>query len=380
MAASENVTPTVDPSHLVAMDLSDRIPALRDGFDALGIDALVISELTNVRYLTGFTGSSAILVVRGDDAVFVTDGRYVTQGHQQLADAGVDARIEISKDAPEEVAGAATGSIARLGLEADSVSWSAQKRWAEELFDGELVPTTGVVEELRLVKDPGEVLRIRAACAVADAALSEVSPRLLDGPTEREFALELEAAMMRRGADDLSFDTIVAAGANGARPHHQPSDHPICAGDLVVIDFGALVDGYHSDMTRTFTVGDVGAQRRLMYDVVARAQAAGVDAVKAGADVVEVDAACREVIAEAGWADAFLHGTGHGVGLDIHEAPRVSGRATDTLRSGHVVTVEPGIYLPELGGVRIEDTVLVTEDGCERLTLAPKTPEVAPGL
>jgi Xaa-Pro aminopeptidase len=148
----------------------------------------------------------------------------------------------------------------------------------------------------------------------------------------------------------------------------------------VVVDFGALVDGYHSDMTRTFTIGDVGSRRRLMYEVVARAQAAGVDAVKAGADVVEVDAACREVIAEAGWADAFLHGTGHGVGLDIHEAPRVSGRATDTLRNGHVVTVEPGIYLPELGGVRIEDTVLVTDDGCERLTLAPKTPEAAPGL
>lgn len=379
MTASENVTPTVDPPDLVAMDLSGRIPALRNGFDALGIDALVISELTNVRYLTGFTGSSAILVVRANDAVFVTDGRYTTQSQQQLGNAGVDAQIEISKDSPEEAAGAATASIARLGLEADSVTWSAQKRWAEELFDGQLVPTTGVVEELRLFKEPGEVLRIRAACAVADAALAEVAPRLLEGLTEREFALELEAAMMRRGADELSFDTIVAAGANGAQPHHQPSDHRISAGELVVIDFGALVHGYHSDMTRTFTVGDVGEQRRLMYDVVARAQAAGVDAVKAGAEVAEVDAACREVIAEAGWADAFLHGTGHGVGLDIHEAPRVSGRATDTLRSGHVVTVEPGIYLPELGGVRIEDTVLVTDDGCERLTLAPKTPEPTPG-
>lgn len=379
MAASETLTPTFDPSDLVAMDLSARIPTLRHDFDALGIDALVISDLTNVRYLTGFTGSSAILVVRGDDSVFVTDGRYATQARQQLQDAGVDAQIEICKDSPEEAAGTATTSITRLGLEADAVSWSAQKRWTEQLFDGELVPTTGVVEKLRLVKDAGEVARIRAACAVADAALADVAPRLLDGLTEREFARELEAAMMRRGADDLSFDTIVAAGANGARPHHQPSDHLIGDGDLVVIDFGALVDGYHSDMTRTFMVGDVGEQRRRMYEVVARAQAAGVDAVKAGAEVAEVDAACRDVIAEAGWADAFVHGTGHGVGLDIHEAPRVSGRATDTLRNGHVVTVEPGIYLPELGGVRIEDTVLVTDDGCERLTLAPKTPEPTPG-
>lgn len=379
MATRWNVTPTVDPSELVGMDLSARIPALRSRFDALGVDALVVSDLTNVRYLTGFTGSSAVLVVRGDDAVFVTDGRYTTQCEQQLGDAGVVARIEIAKDSPEEVAGAATASIARLGLEADSVSWSVQRRWAEELFDGDLVATTGVVEDLRMVKDPGEVLRIRSACAVADEALAEVSPRLLDRPTEREFALELEAAMMRLGAEDLSFETIVAAGLNGARPHHRPTGTHIAEGDLVVVDFGALVDGYHSDMTRTFTVGDVGEERRRMFDVVARAQAAGVAAVGAGVEVAQVDAACREVIAEAGWADAFLHGTGHGVGLDVHEAPRVSARVADTLHGGHVVTVEPGIYLPELGGVRIEDTVLVTQDGCERLTLAPKTPEVVSG-
>lgn len=379
MATRESVTPTVAPSDLDAMDLSGRIPALRGRFDAIGIDALVVSELKNVRYLTGFTGSSAVLVVRGDDAVFVTDGRYATQCERQLGESGVVAQIEISKDSPEEVAAASAASVARLGLEADSVTWSVQRRWAEELFGGELVPTTGVVEALRMVKDPGEVLRIRAACAVADEALAEVSPRLLDGPTEREFALELDAAMMRRGADDVSFDTIVAAGVNGALPHHRPTGAHICDGDLVVVDFGALVDGYHSDMTRTFMVGDVGEDRRRMFDVVARAQAAGVDAVRAGAEVAQVDAACRDVIAEAGWADAFVHGTGHGVGLDVHEAPRVSARVADTLHGGHVVTVEPGIYLPELGGVRIEDTVLVTRDGCERLTLASKTPQVVSG-
>lgn len=361
------------------MDLSGRIPALRDRFDELGIDALVVSELANVRYLTGFTGSSGIVVVRRDDAVFVTDGRYDTQSRQQLGDAGVGARIEICKDSPEEAAGVATASIARLGLEADSVSWSTQKRWAEELFDGDLVPTVGVVEGLRLFKDDGEVQRIRAACAVADAALADVSAMLAEGPTEREFALELDAAMMRRGAEDVSFETIVAAGVNGARPHHRPSHRRIGGGELVVVDFGALVDGYHSDMTRTFMVGDVGEERRRMFDVVARAQAAGVEAVADGVSVADVDGACREVIADAGWADAFVHGTGHGVGLDIHEAPRVSARVADTLRSGQVVTVEPGVYLPELGGVRIEDTVVVTDDGCERLTLAPKTPEPASG-
>lgn len=358
------------------MDVAGRLDRLRAGFDDAGVDALVVNDLTNIRYLTGFTGSSAVLFVGADRTVFVTDGRYRTQSEQQLTDAGVSADIEISAVGPEVEAAAAAEGVARLGLEADSVTWSGRRRWGDELFDGELVPTVGLVEELRLVKDPGEAARIRSACAIADAALGEVRGRLADGPTEREFALELEAAMMRLGADDLSFDTIVATGENGARPHHHPSGRSVAEGDLVVLDFGALLDGYHSDMTRAVAVGDVGADRRRMLDVVAEAQLAGMEAVAAGVEAVEVDRACRELITEAGWADAFLHGTGHGVGLDIHEAPRVSNRSTATLRPGHVVTVEPGVYLPELGGVRIEDTVLVTDTGCDRLTLAPKEPQL----
>ncbi|MFV0316319.1 MAG: M24 family metallopeptidase [Microthrixaceae bacterium] len=375
MAVSENVTPTLAPRELTPMALGGRIGALRERFDRLGIDALVVTELTNIRYLTGFTGSSAVLLVRPDDAVFVTDGRYKTQCAQELGDAGVSAEIEISSEGPEVAAAAAASGIAMLGLEADSVSWASQRRWSSELFDGELVATTSAVEDLRLVKDPGELERIRSACAIADAALASVQHRLVEGPTEKEFASELEAAMMSLGAADLSFDTIVAAGANGARPHHQPSERVVGDGDLVVIDFGALVDGYHSDMTRTFTVGEVGADRRRMLDVVTEAQAAGVELVGAGVEAAEVDAACRAVIDDAGWGDAFLHGTGHGVGLDIHEEPRVSVRSTATLRNGHVVTVEPGVYLPELGGVRVEDTLVVTDSGCERLTLAPKSPQ-----
>jgi Xaa-Pro aminopeptidase len=180
--------------------------------------------------------------------------------------------------------------------------------------------------------------------------------------------------MRKLGAADLSFETIVASGPNGAKPHHRPSNRRIVEGDLVVIDFGALIDGYHSDMTRTVAVGDVGNERRNMLDVVLASQQAGVDAIRPGIAAAEVDAACRKVIVDAGLGEAFLHSTGHGVGLDIHEEPRVSTRSTATLRPGHVVTVEPGVYLPELGGVRIEDTLLVTEGGCDRLTLAPKNP------
>ena len=183
--------------------------------------------------------------------------------------------------------------------------------------------------------------------------------------------------MRELGAADVSFETIVAAGPNGARPHHRPGPRVVEDGDLVVVDFGALVDGYHSDMTRTVAVGEVGAERARMLEVVLAAQQAGVEAVAAGVDAVDVDRACRAVIDDAGWGDAFLHSTGHGVGLDIHEEPRVSARSTATLVAGHVVTVEPGVYLTGLGGVRIEDTVLVTEGGCDRLTLAPKDPILA---
>lgn len=379
MAVTERVTPDPAPDQLPPMDVAARVDRLRPQVDAAGCDALVVTNLTNIRYLTGFTGSAAIVLVTPDELLFVSDGRYQTQSADQLAAAGVDARIEIvAADADAVVAAAAAAAgVQRLGLESQSVTWSQQRRWATDLFrSGELVPTTSTVEDLRLVKDPGEAARIRSACAIADTALEQVRPRLLEGPTEVEFSLELDAAMRRLGAEDVSFDTIVASGPNGAKPHHRPSERRIAEGDLVVIDFGALVDGYHSDMTRTVAVGDVGDERRRMLEVVLAAQEAGVQTVSAGATAAQVDAACRSVIDDAGWGEAFLHSTGHGVGLDIHEEPRVSGRSAATLVAGHVVTVEPGVYLPGLGGVRIEDTVLVTEDGCDRLTLTPKDPAV----
>ena len=216
------------------------------------------------------------------------------------------------------------------------------------------------------------------AARIADDALAKVRPRLAEGPTEREIALDLDFEMRRLGAAGSSFETIVASGPNGAKPHHRPSDRRIAPGELIVIDFGAIVDGYCSDMTRTLCVGEPAtATAARMVDVVAESQQAGVDAVRAGVEAKAVDEACRAIIAEAGWADAFLHSTGHGVGLDIHEMPRVSSLSTDTLGAGWVVTVEPGVYLPEFGGVRIEDTVVVTEEGCTVLTNAPKTLVVA---
>jgi Xaa-Pro aminopeptidase len=364
------------------MDVTDRAARLRAGLADVPCDALLVTNLTNVRYLTGFTGSAALLLLPADDAaepVFVTDGRYRDQAASELAAAGVEARtvVGLEEDARRRALASAATGLGRLGLEAENVTWAQQRRFASDWFpDHELVPTAGLVESLRLVKDAGEVARIQAACGIADAALAAVRHRLGEAATEAEVALELEWQMRRLGAEGPSFETIVASGPNAAMPHHRAGARRIVEGDLVVLDFGALVDGYHSDMTRTVIIGAASDTQSRMYEVVREAQAAGVAAVKAGAEARSVDEACRSVIREAGWDQAFLHATGHGVGLDIHEPPRVA-RTTDAmLADGQVVTVEPGVYLAEHGGVRIEDTVVVTPEGCRTLTLAPKDPQL----
>jgi Xaa-Pro aminopeptidase len=360
------------------MDVGGRLDRMRDRMDDDGLDAMLVTHLTNIRYLTGFTGTAAVLLVTSDDALFVTDGRYGDQSADQLRSAGVAARIEVASEGQRDVVVAAAGRASVIGLEADHVTWAAARRYGDEWFtDAEVVPTTGLTEGLRIVKDEGEIDRIRVACGIADDALAEVRHRLLDRPTEREFAFELDMAIRRLGASGNSFETIVASGPNGSRPHHRPSDRVVEEGDLVVVDFGAVVDGYCSDMTRTVMVGVATPTQSRMLATVLEAQAAGVAAVRAGVGARDVDAACRVVIDEAGWGAAFSHGTGHGVGLDIHESPRVAKTSGDTLAAGHIVTVEPGVYLPEHGGVRIEDTVVVTDAGCEPLTLTSKATSVA---
>ena len=357
------------------MDVGGRVHRLREGLDEAGCEALVVTTLANIRYLTGFTGSAGVLLVLADEMLLCTDGRYKSQSAEQLAAAGVDARIEIGRLAEQQEAmSAAAKGLGRIGLEAGNVTWARQRAFAADWFSGaELVATEGVVEELRRVKDAGEVARMREAARIADVALAAESPGLAGGMTEAEFAMALDFAMRDLGAEGSSFETIVASGPNGAKPHARPSERCIEPGELVVVDFGAVVDGYCSDMTRTLCVDEPATPTLArMVEVVARSQQAGVAAVRAGRPAAEVDAACREVIDDAGWADAFLHSTGHGVGLDIHEAPTVSATSGDTLAAGYVVTVEPGVYLPEHGGVRIEDTLVVTEGGSQTLTNASK--------
>ena len=362
---------------LAPLSVSGRLDRLRARFGDVGIDALLVTRLPNVRYLTGFTGSAAMLLVRPDDALLVSDGRYGEQARTQLHESGAAVRVEIRATVAEQraVLAAAAVGAARIGLEDHGVSWALQRDLADAFAAagaGEVVPAGALVEDLRRVKDEGEIDRIAAACAIADDAFAALLPRLAEGPTEREFALALEFAMRERGATHMSFDPIIAAGPNGAMPHSRPTDRPIGRNELIVCDFGCVVDGYCSDMTRTVSVGDPGPDARRLYDLVLASQQAGRDAVSFGVDCVAVDRACRDVISDAGYGEAFSHGTGHGVGLEIHEAPRVAATAAGTLLVGDVVTVEPGVYLPGVGGVRIEDTVVVTASGSRPLTHTPK--------
>ena len=314
---------------LPPLTVTGRIERLRAAFDEHEIDALVVTTLPNVRYLTGFAGSAGVLTVTRDRALLTTDGRYRTQSAEQVDKAGAAAQVDITigpaaeqRKAAQTLLSDAAKAIARIGLEADQVSWSAQRTWADLLGEGRLVATSNTVEALREVKDAAEIARMEHAAAIADAALFDTLPLMSQGVTEEHFALELDTAMRRHGAESTAFETIVAAGENSAKPHHHPGGRTIAHGDPVVVDFGATFEGYRSDMTRTFCVNeDPTGELARIFEVVQTSQAAGARAVRPGISVKEVDDVCRQIIADAGWADRFEHGTGHGVGLDIHEAP-----------------------------------------------------------
>lgn len=329
-----------------------------------GLDALLVTRLVNVRYLTGFTGSAGSLLVAAGGDVLVVDGRYAEQAATEAPDVGlVVTRGDdwLHEHLPQ----------GRLGLESHDLAWDRARALAD-LVDAEVVPAPFHVEELRQVKEPEELAAIARACALTDEAFADLCGWLAPGLTERAVARRLQHALTGLGADDRAFAPIVAAGPNGARPHHRPTDRPLEAGDLVTLDFGALVDGYHADMTRMVALGDPGAELLGVVALVREAQEAGLAAATAGAGAGEVDAACRDVIRRAGHGEDFVHGTGHGLGLEIHEEPILRSGAGATLRTGMAVTVEPGVYLPGLGGVRIEDTVAVTDGPPDVLTRTAK--------
>jgi len=359
---------------------SGRVERLASGLGELEVDALLVESLTNVRYLTGFTGSHGLALVLGEAAAaetgphrFFTDFRYATQSAAEVPD--VFERRIVTGELLESVGALLAPTSGRLGFDETQLTVKGHRRLGELLGQGwELVACNGAVERLRAVKEPGEIARIHAASQLADEALAGVLEGGLAGRTEREVAIELELAMRRLGAEAPSFPSIVTAGAHGALPHAEPRDRAIPRDVLVTIDWGALHEGYCSDCTRTYATGEgISQLARATYALVLDAQQQGLAAVRAGRSGREIDAVAREVIERAGEGEHFGHGLGHGVGMEIHEGPRLSRTASEEpLRAGNVVTVEPGVYLPGRLGVRIEDLVVVGEDSQEVLTSLSK--------
>jgi Xaa-Pro aminopeptidase len=346
--------------------LLERRERVRARLEDAGVDALLVTRAPNVRYLAGFTGSYGALLLLPDRDVFLTDRRYEDQAGWQVPG------VEVSSSPADLIGGArrAGGERLRLGFEPAGLTWLDGQRLLEAM--PRALPVPPLVEVVREVKDEGELATMRAAAAAGDAALEELLGWLRPGVTERETAVELERLLRRMGGDGLAFPSIVAFGEHAAEPHHHPSDRPLGRGDLVKLDFGATVEGYCSDMTRTFVLGPSTARQEELYALVQRSQASGLAVLRGGVTGGEIDLACRGVIERAGLGEAFSHPTGHGVGLEIHEAPRVRSGADGSIAASTPLTVEPGVYLPGFGGIRIEDLAVVRADGHELLTTAPK--------
>jgi Xaa-Pro aminopeptidase len=351
--------------------MSTRAERLIATLDGAGVDLLLVSNLINVRYLTGYTGSNGLVLIGANTRVFLTDFRYTQQAEEEVYPEFE--RVTVAQNLVSDVVDYLPEGSLRVGYESETVTVDAHER-ARELFPQrvELVAVKGLVEGMRLVKDEHEIELIAAAQKIADDAFEALVAAGLEGRTERECAIALEHDMRLRGAESPSFDSIVAGGGHGALPHATPRDAKLENGQLVVIDWGAKYRGYCSDCTRTVAIGEPGPEEREAYELVLGAQQVGLDEVRAGGNTKAIDKAVRDIIYGAGHQEHYGHGLGHGVGLEIHEAPTLSFRSDETLQAGNVVTVEPGVYLPGRFGIRIEDLVVVGEDGIGILTQIPK--------
>jgi Xaa-Pro aminopeptidase len=352
------------------VDYEGRVARIRERLEDNDVDALLVTNLTNVRYLSGFSGTNGQVLVTGDGSVFLTDRRYAARASDIVR--GGDVVVYPTRLTEVLVERLQAASVRTLGFEATTMTIASMDDLDEKLDGVGLVATKDVVEDLRRVKEPAEVDLIRRAAEITAETFAWILDRLVVGVSERQIALDLEVHMREQGAEEVSFVPIVGSGPLSAHMHHAPSERTFEKGDFVILDFGCRVDGYCSDFTRTVTIGPASDEQRESYELVLRAQTAGIGAIRAGATGVEVDEAARAVIRDAGRVEQFGHGLGHGVGLDIHEAPTLRWTSEDTLQAGEVVTVEPGVYVVGSGGVRIEDCVVVTDDGAEVLGDAPK--------
>ncbi|MEO2074416.1 MAG: aminopeptidase P family protein [Bacillus sp. (in: firmicutes)] len=347
----------------------EKIEKLRSNFSSNGIDGMLITSPFNRRYISNFTGSSGVVLISAEKALFITDFRYIEQASKQCEGFEI---IKFSGSIPEEVAQQAKKlGIQKLGFEEDFLTYSSFNVYDKEI-EAELVPISGVIEKLRLIKTDAEIKILKVAADIADAAFKHILDFIRPGKTELEVSNELEFFMRRAGATSSSFDTIVASGHRSALPHGVASDKVIETGDFVTLDYGAYYNGYVSDITRTIAVGEPDAKLKEIYDIVFEAQARGMAGIKPGMTGKEADALTRDYITEKGYGEYFGHSTGHGIGLEVHEGPGLSVKSDIILEPGMVVTCEPGIYIPGLGGVRIEDDTIITDSHNESLTHSTK--------
>ncbi|WP_018132448.1 M24 family metallopeptidase [Effusibacillus pohliae] len=350
--------------------MQKRLARLRQQLADQPFDGLLVVKPENRRYISGFTGTAGCLLVTAEDAVLITDFRYTEQAQEQAPDFHV---VQHGTSAPETIRSELIRlGIKRLGFEKDYLTYGLYSTYLEKFAPVELVPAEGIVEKLRAVKDEEEIAILRQAAKLADDAFSHILGYLKPGVSERDVALELEFFMRRQGAASSSFDIIVASGVRSSLPHGVASGKLLEKGDFVTLDFGALYQGYCSDITRTVVLGEATEKQREIYEIVLEAQLHALQHIKPGMTGQEADALARDIIREKGYGDHFGHSLGHGLGLYIHEEPRLSAVSNDVLQPGMVVTVEPGIYIPGFGGVRIEDDVLLTDSGIERLTGSSK--------
>lgn len=351
------------------MKTRDRVNALRAALDRFSVDALLVTSLVNVRYLTGFTGSNGIMLLSRDEAHFYSDGRYKEQAAAEVSACEIHIVTQgrmldtICEDINRR-------ALSRLGVEADALTYTQYARLGEALT-AERVPTTHAVEALRQVKDEDEIALLQQAAQLNDRVFAVACEALCPGVSEARITRIIRDAIEALGGDGVAFPTIVLFGERTSLPHGVPGDRQLNYGDLVLMDFGAEVQGYHGDMTRTVAFGEAPAQFAERYEAVLAAQQAVTARARPGMTGRELDAVARDSLNKAGYGEAFLHGTGHGVGLEIHEGPRVSATAEDPLPAGSVFTNEPGVYLPGWGGIRIEDMLVLRDDGAHRLTRAP---------
>jgi Xaa-Pro aminopeptidase len=346
-----------------------RLLRLQGRLESQQLAGIIVTKAIHVQYLSGFSGSEAQLLVLPDQAYLCTDFRYIEQAEKEAQGWEI---VKHDGDWQQIIKNLWTNKEARLGFEAEHLSYNDWEKLARQLPAVNLSPTSGLIEGLRAQKDQQELMLLKKAIALADKGAEHLSPLLIPGCTEREVAEELELFLRRQGAEKAAFPFIIASGARGSLPHGIASDKIIEAGEMVTVDFGAVYQGYHSDLTRVFVLGEPTAKQRSIYEIVLAAQASAIARAGPNVPCMEVDKAAREVIVAANYGDYFGHATGHGVGLEIHEAPRLSSQSADVLSPGMVVTVEPGIYLPNWGGVRIEDIILITDHGVEVLSQSPK--------